>query len=38
MEERTFLMEGFGDLCRGMEVKRSQTHWGRIKPMGRPEA
>lgn len=38
MEKGTFLMEGLGDLCRGVEVKRSQTHWGRTKPMGRLEA
>ena len=38
MEKGTFLMEGLGDLCRGVEVKRSQAHWGRTKPMGRLEA
>lgn len=38
MEKGTFLMEGLGDLCRGVEVKRSQTHWGRTKPIGRLEA
>lgn len=38
MEKRTFLLEGLGDLCRGVEVKRNQAHWGRTKPMGRLEA